>query len=120
MSHVGVDTRNRRESAVWNFDSNAADSSLVGNSTHWSSPYRSATRKRYSTCASHSPSGHGKVRSVYREKLASLVFGVVATQTGTPRRPKLRAIVRPLRFPPKTNAPVFSVMGKDLWTTYRR
>ncbi len=39
------------------------------------------------------------------------MLGVVATQTGTPRRPKLRAIVRPLKFPPKTSAPVVSVMG---------
>src|SRR5260370_40817273 len=39
------------------------------------------------------------------------MLGEVVTQTGTPRRPKLLAIERPLRFPPKTNAPVVSVMG---------
>src|SRR5260370_3208202 len=39
------------------------------------------------------------------------MLGEVVTQTGTPWRPKLLAIERPLRFPPKTNAPVVSVMG---------
>src|SRR5260370_40273124 len=39
------------------------------------------------------------------------MLGEVVTQTGTPWRPKRLAIERPLRFPPKTNAPVVSVMG---------
>jgi hypothetical protein len=34
------------------------------------------------------------------------MLGGVVTQTGTPWRPKLLAIERPLRFPPMTNAPV--------------
>src|ERR1700674_5217836 len=38
------------------------------------------------------------------------MLGGVVTQTGTPWRPKLLAIERPLRFPPTTNAPVVSVM----------
>src|ERR1700730_195126 len=40
------------------------------------------------------------------------MLGGLVTQTGTPRRPKLLAIERPLRFPPITNAPVVSVMGR--------
>src|SRR5260221_327549 len=38
------------------------------------------------------------------------MFGVDTTQTGTPRRPRLRAIERPFRFPPTTTAPVNSVI----------
>src|SRR6266566_4722791 len=106
MSQAGVDTRNRRESSVWNFESKAADSSLVGNNTHWSSWYRSERSDKYAACTSYSPSGQGKVRSVYREQLANFMLGGLVTQTGTPRRPKLLAIERPLRFPPMTNTPV--------------
>jgi hypothetical protein len=40
------------------------------------------------------------------------MFAGLVTQTGTPRRPKLLAIERPLRFPPITNAPIVSVMGR--------
>jgi hypothetical protein len=47
---------------------------------------------------------------VYLEKLASFTSRGVATQTGTPCRPKLLAIERPLMVPPMTSAPVVSVM----------
>src|SRR6266481_6681376 len=40
------------------------------------------------------------------------MLGEVATHTGTPWRPKLLAIERPLRFPPITNAPVVSVIRR--------
>src|ERR1700676_1721219 len=40
------------------------------------------------------------------------MLGGVVTQTGTPWRPKLLAIERPLRFPPITNAPVVSVIRR--------
>src|SRR2546430_4199298 len=38
------------------------------------------------------------------------MFGVDTTQTGTPRRPRLRAMERPFRFPPTTTAPANSVI----------
>ena len=41
------------------------------------------------------------------------MLGGVVTHTGTPRRPKLLAIERPLRIPPITNAPVVSLI--KLW-----
>src|SRR3981081_3254006 len=40
------------------------------------------------------------------------MLGAVVTQTGTPWRPRLLAIERPLRFPPMTNAPVFSFIER--------
>src|SRR5712664_568038 len=40
------------------------------------------------------------------------MLGGVVTQTGTPWRPKLLAIERPLRFPPITNAPVASLISR--------
>src|SRR5882672_10294085 len=39
------------------------------------------------------------------------MLGGDTTQTGTPWRPRLRAIESPLRFPPTTNAPVVLFMN---------
>src|SRR5712671_2459579 len=40
------------------------------------------------------------------------MFGGVTTQTGTPRRPKLLAMESPLRFPPRTSAPIVSLIER--------
>src|SRR5689334_25326885 len=42
------------------------------------------------------------------------MFGGVVRQTGTPCRPRLLAIVRPLRFAPITKAPMESFIGRRL------
>src|SRR6266849_6473825 len=49
------------------------------------------------------------------------MLGGDTTQTGTPWRPRLLAIERPLRFPPRTNAPVVLFMsGNFLRSAERR
>jgi len=89
------------ESSAWNFESKAADSSLVGNRPIGRAG--SVRRfQRYATCA-HSLLRQCKVRSGYREQLASLMLGGLSP-TLTPRRPKLLAIEKTVEDPPITNA----------------
>src|SRR5580704_18923639 len=104
-SQSGVGTRKTSESACLWLEKAATCSSRVGKSTHPCKFIRRPIPRRKSTVSfSLRRFGERTVNVAYFEK-RPIEYSSSTTQSGIPRRPRLRIIPNPWKSPPTTTAP---------------